>query len=250
MRRAVCCFMTAIVAFTCLAEDWPTWQHDVRRTGSTKDAIEAGRLQLEWSWESPTPPQTAWAGPAKYDAYAFHRNLPSMRSYDSVFHMIAVNESVWFGSSVDDTLYCLDASTGEERWAYTTDGPIRLAPTWSDNRILFGSDDGFARCLNAKSGELIWKFTPNDSKDVLINNGRFISFSPCRTGVTVANDTAWFACAMLPESLIRDFDIFSQWKPPNEGYLRKALAWPFDTSKKPGECTSHGCLNSLAFPGN
>ena len=180
------------------AEDWPTWQHDSRRTGATGQQLNVDALELDWTWQSSSPPQTAWAGPAKYDAYAFHRNLPSMRNYDSVFHLIAVADKVWFGSSVDDSLYCLHVEDGREQWVVTTDGPVRLAPTWSDGRIYFGSDDGFARCVDANNGRLIWKFSPAKSNQRVLNNGRLISFQPCRTGVVVDDDTAWFGCAMLP----------------------------------------------------
>jgi outer membrane protein assembly factor BamB len=178
--------------------DWPTWQHDNRRTGSTDEQLQVSRLSLDWAWQSVSPPQTAWSGPAKYDAYAFHRNLPSMRNYDAVFHVIAVGDRVWFGSSADDTLYCLGADDGHERWKVTADGPVRLAPTWADGRVYFGSDDGYARCVNADDGELVWAFTPADTSHLVLNNGRFVPFQPCRTGVVVDGGTAWFACAMLP----------------------------------------------------
>ncbi len=178
--------------------DWPTWQHDNRRTGSTNEQLQVRELSLDWVWQSASPPETAWSGPAKYDAYAFHRNLPSMRNYDAVFHVIAVGDRVWFGSSADDTLYCLGAADGQERWSVTTDGPVRLAPTWADGRVYFGSDDGYARCVNSGNGELIWSFTPADTGHLVLNNGRFVPFQPCRTGVVVEDGTAWFACAMLP----------------------------------------------------
>ena len=178
--------------------DWPAWQHDNRRTGATDEQLQVDKLRFDWLWKAASPPQTAWSGPAKYDAYAFHHNLPSMRNYDAVFHVIAVGDRIWFGSSADDSLYCLGVDDGQERWSVTTDGPIRLAPTWSEDRVYFGSDDGYARCVNAANGELIWKFTPADTTRLILNNGRFIPFQPCRTGVVVEDGTAWFACAMLP----------------------------------------------------
>ena len=196
IRRFVLAFV--LISRAGIAADWPTWQHDNRRTGATVEQLQTEKLTLKWTWTSSSPPQTAWAGPAKYDAYAYHRNLPSMRNYDPVFHLISVGDDVWFGSSVDDSLYCLRADDGEERWVVTTDGPIRLAPAWSEGRVYFGSDDGYARCVNAGDGRLIWKFAPGKTNPLLLNNGRFIPFQPCRTGVVVEDGTAWFACAMLP----------------------------------------------------
>lgn len=196
MNRTVVVLL--LLASVVHGEDWPTWQHDNRRTAASREQLPVDRLELTWTWVSAAPPQTAWAGPAKYDAYAGHLNLPSMRNYDAVFHMIAVQDRLCFGSSVDDTVYCLDAGSGEQAWAYTTGGPVRLAPTWADGKLYFGSDDGFARCVSAESGELVWQMSPSEGNLPVLNNGRFVSFQPCRTGVVVADGTAWFACAMLP----------------------------------------------------
>ncbi len=198
VRDAVLAIVLQMIVSTQAIADWPTWQHDNRRTGATEDSLATEKLALDWVWQSAAPPQSAWPGPAKWDAYAYHRNLPSMRNYDPVFHVIAVDGNVWFGSSADDSLYCLDAKSGQERWSVTVDGPVRLAPTWSDGKVYFGSDDGFARCVDASDGDLVWKFSPTDSSHLILNNGRFIPFQPCRTGVVVEDGTAWFANALLP----------------------------------------------------
>lgn len=190
-----------IMFFICAVasgDDWPTWQHDNRRTGASPEELAVSRLASAWEWRSPVPPVTAWHGPAKWDAYAYHRNLPSMRSYDNAFHVIAVGDSVWFGSSVDDSLYCLDAASGKQRWTYTADAPIRLAASWSDGCVYFGADDGFARCLDATSGALLWKSSPSSTERRILNNGRFIHPAPCRTGVVIEDGRAWFANSMLP----------------------------------------------------
>ena len=174
------------------AEQWPAYQHDVRRSGYTTEQLGVGQLRPAWTWRSPSPPQPAWAGPAKWDAYAGHRDLPPMRSYDMSFQPIAVDGSIFFGSSADDTLYCIDAAEGVERWSYTTDGPIRTAPTFSDGRLFFGSDDGCAYCLDAVDGKLLWKYRPVEADRLILNNGRFIPLHPCRTGVLVDQGRAYF----------------------------------------------------------
>ena len=125
--------VAAAVFLCCLsqvsfADDWPAYQHDARRTGYSRERIDVERLTSTWTWRSPAPPQPAWAGPAKWDAFAGRRNLPSMRDYDRVFHLVVVDNRVYFGSSADDTVRCLDAASGRAVWSYTTDGPVRLAP--------------------------------------------------------------------------------------------------------------------------
>lgn len=180
------------------AENWPAYQHDVRRSGYSAERVRVDQWRLGWSWRSPSPPRPAWAGPAKWDAYAGQRDLPPMRSYDLSFQPIVAAGSVFFGSSADDTLYCVDAAEGSQRWSYVTEGPIRTAPTYADGHVLFGSDDGFAYCLNAEDGALVWKYRPVQTERLILNNGRFIPFHPCRTGVLVDHGRAYFGCALLP----------------------------------------------------
>ena len=67
------------------AADWPTYRHDNRRSCVTPERLDAGRLAPAWTFRSAQPPRPAWAGPAKWDAYAGIRGLRSMREYDPVF---------------------------------------------------------------------------------------------------------------------------------------------------------------------
>lgn len=180
--------------------DWPTYQHDVRRSGHSDEALDVSRLRQSWTWRSAQPPQPAWGGPARWDAYSGRRDLPSMRNYDLAFHAIAVGDAVYFGSSVDDTLRCLDARDGRLAWSFTADGPIRLAPTWADDRVYFGSDDGHAYCLRADTGQVAWRFQPPglESAQKIVNDGRLIPLHPCRTGVLVDGGTAYCGFGLLP----------------------------------------------------
>ena len=179
------------------AADWPTYRYDNRRSGITPESIQVPLIPA-WTYTSAAPPQMAWSGPAKWDSYANIRRLESMQNFDPAFFVIAVNDSVYFGSSVDDAVHCLDAETGSEKWVFDTDGPVRLPPSWHKGKVYFGSDDGYAYCLNASQGTLVWKRKPSDSEILLLNNGKLISQWPCRTGVLVQDDIAYFGASLLP----------------------------------------------------
>lgn len=196
-------YVLAISAHVCLpsflqGEDWPTDRHDNGRSGVSSEQVDFGSFNQSWVWKSTHPPQVAWPGPAKWDAYANIFALPNMRDYDHSFGAIHVGDSIYFGSSADDTLYCLSAETGEKIWTFTANGPIRMAPTYHNERIYFGSDDGAAYCLLATTGKLIWKFEQPTGRTPIINNGRLISALPCRTGVIVQDDLAIFGFGLLP----------------------------------------------------
>jgi len=180
------------------AEDWPTFRHDLRRSGATGERIDARRLAGAWVHRSSQPPQPAWAGAADVDAYRKQRGLGDMRRYDSVDHCVVAGDAVFFGSSADDAVRCLDLATGTTRWRHTTGGPVRIPPTVAAGLVMFGSDDGTVRAVEAATGELVWRFRPASPRQILINDGRLVSPWPCRTGVAVVGGTAFFGMSMLP----------------------------------------------------
>jgi hypothetical protein len=125
-------------------------------------------------------------------------DLKSRQIFDYAYHPVIADGLLYYGSSADDKIYCLDAATGEQRWTFFTEGPVRLAPTIAEGRVFVGSDDGQAYCLDAKSGKLIWK-TQLGPRDYRIpGNSRIISRWPLRTGIVVIGDLAYCAAGMFP----------------------------------------------------
>jgi outer membrane protein assembly factor BamB len=177
--------------------DWPTYRHDNRRSGVTPAAL-AFPLKLAWTYTSPAPPRAAWTGPAKWDSYANLRDLKPMRNFDPVFHVTSVGDSLFFGSSVDNAARCLEAKTGQVKWNFFTEGPVRLPPSWHRGKVYFGSDDGYAYCVEAATGDLVWKCNPAGENRLVAHEGRMISFWPCRTGVLVEDNRAYFGASLFP----------------------------------------------------
>ena len=184
-----------------LAEDWPTYGHDNRRSHVTSETL---RLPLEeaWVYRSPNPPQTAWTGPAKWDAYAKNEGLQSMRNFDPAFFVTVAGEQVFFGSSVDNAAHCLDAESGEEQWVAFADGAVRLPPTIHEGRAYFGADDGYAYCVDVQSGKTVWRYRAVEKGQMIPSNGKLVSPWPVRTGVLVdkigEQSTAFFGASLFP----------------------------------------------------
>jgi len=110
---------------------------------------------------------------------------------------------VFFGSSADDTICCLDAATGKELWSFFTSGPVRLAPAVWDGRVYAGSDDGRVYCLDAANGRLLWKFRPAGLDRHVIGHGRMMSAAPVRTGVLVEDGIAYCCAGIFPTEGVR-----------------------------------------------
>lgn len=191
---AICLFSLVTLG---QAADWPTYQHDYARTGVARESLLAPFTD-GWVHRSRHAPRPAWRGEAKWDGWNKVYDLKSRQIFDYAYHPVIADGLLYYGSSADDKIYCLDAATGEQRWTFFTEGPVRLAPTIAEGRVFVGSDDGHAYCLDAKSGTLVWK-TQLGLRDYRIpGNSRIISRWPLRTGIVVIGDLAYCAAGMFP----------------------------------------------------
>ncbi|MBI4325873.1 MAG: PQQ-like beta-propeller repeat protein [Chloroflexi bacterium] len=106
---------------------------------------------------------------------------------------------LYFGSSTEHTINCFHAATGNRKWSYFTDGPMRMAPTVSEGRVYAGSDDGSVHCLEARDGILLWKQTPAGAENYLVpNDGKFVSPYAIRSSVAVEDSVAYFSAGFFP----------------------------------------------------
>ena len=189
--------LAAIVTGPGEAADWPTLRHDQRRSGATPERLEVAALQPAWVHRPVAAPRPAWPGPARWDAYVKRPQIASMRNYDESFHVVAADGLVFFGSSADDSLHCLDLATGQEQWAHATGGPVRLPPTVHEGRLFFGGDDGQLWCVKAADGSMLWH-RPAAVGRLILHDGRLVSAAPLRAGVIVEEDRVWWTAGMLP----------------------------------------------------
>jgi outer membrane protein assembly factor BamB len=101
-----------------------------------------------------------------------------------------------------DDLTALDAATGQLRWHFTTNGPVRFAPAVWEERVFLVSDDGHLYCLDI-NGNLVWKFQGGPRYRGIIGNERLVSSWPARGGPSIALEsdgeaTVYFAAGIWP----------------------------------------------------
>lgn len=186
------CVSGIIALLLCVAvraDDWPTYMHDAARSGVSTAKLGL-RLNEQWQVSSPSLPRPAWPAPA--------RRMISRVDYDRAFYTIAVGDTVYFGSSVENQIRAVDAETGAERWRFLTEGPVRMAPAWHKGRVYAGCDDGYLYCMDASTGELIWKFLGGPAPERLIGNGRLVSRWPLRSGIAIRDNIVYFAAGIFP----------------------------------------------------
>jgi outer membrane protein assembly factor BamB len=178
-----------------IAGDWTSYLGDKGRTGYHPNSI-GPNLHLSWTYQSSAKPEKAWSG-SRTTPIEGHIMLPRV-TFDAAPQMLLVNGRVYFGSTVDHRLYCRDERTGKELWSFFSEGPIRLAPTFAFGNVYFGSDDGFVYCLEANTGDLIWKYRVGPKDDRLLARGELISRWPVRTGVLIDGEVAFFGAGVFP----------------------------------------------------
>ena len=190
-------FMFLMFSSAALALDWPGYMHDNARSGVTAESLVLGDLDQAWVYESLVPPMRAWSDGPPWDSYSLGNSVP-MRDFDTAFFVTVVGDNVYFGSSVTNSVHCLDVPSGQQKWFYRTDGAVRFPPSYSNGNLYFGSDDGYAYCITASNGSLVWKYCPGSDQRVIMNNGNLITMWPVRTGTAVLDGKVYFAASLVP----------------------------------------------------
>jgi len=193
LKAAVLC--AGLTASSTVAADWPTYGHDVHRSAISPERLTVP-LSEEWTFIPIHPPSHAWGDPQPKEVEG-KLELPRLR-FDDAFHVAAVGDLVYFGSSSDNKVYALNAATGGISWEFFTGGPVRLAPTLWNHKLYVGSDDGKVYCIDARNGRLKWSFTAAPDSKMVLGNGKMISLWPVRTDVLVDGGVAYCAAGVFP----------------------------------------------------
>jgi outer membrane protein assembly factor BamB len=109
--------------------DWPVFKHDSMRSNHVDTDIPSG-LKVQWKKSiggKLAPP-------------------------------IIADGKVFIQAKDTCILYCLDATSGEVKWKFITDGPVDSPPSFDKGRLFFGTSAGTVCGLTADDGKLIWRF--------------------------------------------------------------------------------------------
>lgn len=181
------------------AKDWPTYLMDRERAGATSDSIQTPLVPV-WQYSAPSAPQTGQTDPG--ERVIEGHDLESRVDFDDAFQVAISAGKVYFGSSVDHQLRCVDLKSGKVVWRFFTGGPIRLSPTVHQTKVYFGSDDGFVYCLDATTGKEIWKLRAGLNEEMIIARGEMVSRWPVRTNVLIDEGIAYFGAGIFPHENI------------------------------------------------
>ncbi|NQT39330.1 MAG: PQQ-binding-like beta-propeller repeat protein, partial [Planctomycetes bacterium] len=185
-------FPLALLIVACLltaqsrAGDWPQFRYDAGRTAASSHELPSD-LQLRWTRALPAPRP------------AFPRD--SRLAYDASYEPVVLGSTMFVPSMVTDSVTALDTETGNQRWRFFAEGPVRFAPVAWEGKVYFVSDAGYLYCLDANDGSLCWKFRglPEGKHDrKVIGHGRLVSLFPARGGPVLADGVVYFAAGLWP----------------------------------------------------
>lgn len=165
-----------------VATGWPTFRADAGRSGYTADRLPAS-MSLKWSWRAAHRPQPAWP-------------RDDRMTFDRANRVVVADGVLYFGSSADDAVRALDATTGTLKWTFFTDGPVRFAPTVWKDRLFVVSDDGWLYCLDAREGTLIDRWRGGPADDRVLGNSRIVSKWPARGGPVIRDGVLYWGAGI------------------------------------------------------
>jgi len=140
-------------------------------------------MHLQWVRQLPTP-RPAW--PA---------SQPSLR-FDVSYTPVAAGKLLFVPSMVTDSVTAYDTESGELKWRYFADGPVRFAPLVHDGKVYFGCDDGYLYCLGAADGQLLWRYRGGPTDRKVLGNERLISSWPIRGAPVLHDGKVYFSASI------------------------------------------------------
>ncbi|MBT3376960.1 MAG: PQQ-binding-like beta-propeller repeat protein [Lentisphaerae bacterium] len=183
--------------------DWPTYRHDNARSGVTKANLPD---QQKVAWKTSLP------------------GIPTAPVVAAGMLFVAVKNI--------HTLFALDSKTGEVIWTFTADGPIDSPPTYYRGLVLMGSRDGWVYCLDARNGELAWRFSDMPDIRYMCAFEQLESAWPVNGSVMIKDDLVYFAAG---RSSFLDGGIVVYALNPQTGEVRhrRSMSGPYDKNNFP-----------------
>lgn len=111
--------------------DWPLFRGDALQTGVAKTTLP-DKLEIRW----------------KID---LKKGIESTAAI--------VKNTVYIGC-YDEHLHAFDLATGKQKWM-TKLGPIKAPPSFYQDKIFVGDEDGMFYCVSAADGKKLWEFETN-----------------------------------------------------------------------------------------
>lgn len=147
--------------------DWPLFRGDPLQTGVARTKL-ADKLEIRWKVDlkkgiestAAIVKDTVYVG--CYDEHLHAYDLKTgVLKWKTKLGPIKAPPSFYqdkiFVGDEDGMFYCVDAIKGAKLWDFETNGEITGGANFDGDKVLFGSHDSTLYCLSIKSKEVLWK---------------------------------------------------------------------------------------------
>lgn len=143
-------------------QEWPTYRHDIQRSGYTRSAVPTSLRQI---W------QTGVGGKVTSPTIAGNKV---------------------FVASVDEhRISAIDAGSGKSLWDFTAGARVDSPPTLYSDQAIFGCSDGYLYNLRASDGALAWRLQAARAQRDIIASNQVESASPVCGSVLIKDKLAY-----------------------------------------------------------
>ena len=137
--------------------DWPQFQHDPQHTGRTTASVTPN-YKVTWAWADKNHIVRNFVSAAgKNITDGFEPDYKFSVMFSGQMQPIIAAGKAYFGA-LNGVMYAVDALTGDNRWDFTTGGPVLGSAAYDNNTIIVGSMDGKIYGLDANNGSLKWSY--------------------------------------------------------------------------------------------
>lgn len=137
--------------------DWPQLQHDPQHTGRTASSLGTN-YGVAWAWTDKTHKvQNFVSGINKSVTDGFGSSFQFSNIFAEQMQPIVAGGKAYFGA-MNGTMFAVDALTGNNRWDFTSSGPILSTAAYANSILVFTSMDGKIYGLDANTGVQKWMY--------------------------------------------------------------------------------------------
>lgn len=183
--------------------DWPQLQHDSQHSGRSTLSV-APNYQVKWAFIDKDHIVKNFKSEIKQDGSGtkltdgFGSNFKFTVIFAGQMQPIIAAGKAYFGA-MNGKMYAVDALNGDNKWDFTSDGPILSTAAYASGVLVFTSMDGKIYALDANTGSLKWSYQTGTSINAapVIDNG--IVYVGSRNGKFYAIDLASGPINNLPK---------------------------------------------------
>jgi len=159
------------------ADDWPMFRGGPSGGNSCSADMGAG---LKKSWEAPV----GLGG----------KDFGVMSSRRTGLTQAVIGYGLAVVGDIDgQRIVALDVESGRRRWVFPVGSRVDYPPTLYKGRCLFAARDGWVRCLDVKTGALLWRLRVPERERYIGGWEKLESRWPVTSDVLVANGMAYVA---------------------------------------------------------